>query len=279
VRPVHEIIDQAEAIGAGSLDRRIGAYADTQEYRRLVEVLNTMLSRIQYAFDAQRRFTADASHELRSPLTVIRGEIELALRRQRSPEEYRRVLESSLEEVVRLSRITEDLLTLARSDAETPRTTGEPVRCAEVARRILGRFQGAVQDKGLDLAVDIPPELDAPLDPVLLSQVIWNLVDNAVKFTPAGGRIGVVLSHGHGVVEFSVTDSGPGLGPEPARVFDRFFRADEVRTPGEETSGTGLGLAIVRALVEGQGGEVGAENLPEGGARVFARLPVEVVAA
>jgi two-component system OmpR family sensor kinase len=113
VRPVHEVIGQAEEIGAGSLDRRIQAYANTHEYRRLVEVLNTMLSRIQRAFEAQRRFTADASHELRSPLTAMRGELEIALRREREPSEYREALESTLEEVVRLSRITEDLLTLA----------------------------------------------------------------------------------------------------------------------------------------------------------------------
>ncbi|MHC4925591.1 MAG: histidine kinase dimerization/phospho-acceptor domain-containing protein, partial [Planctomycetota bacterium] len=112
VRPVNEVIGQAEEIGAGSLDHRIQAYADTQEYRRLVEVLNTMLARIQGAFEAQRRFTADASHELRSPLTAMRGELEIAMRREREPSEYRRVLESTLEEVVRLSTITEDLLTL-----------------------------------------------------------------------------------------------------------------------------------------------------------------------
>ena len=116
VAPVHEVIDQAEGISAQSLDRRIHAYADTREYRRLVDVLNTMLGRIQGGFEAQRRFTADASHELRSPLTAMRGELDLALRRDRDSEEYRRVLGSTLEEVVRMSRITEDLLTLARSD-------------------------------------------------------------------------------------------------------------------------------------------------------------------
>ena len=115
IRPVHEVIDQAEAIRAGSLDRRIHAYAEVREYRRLVDVLNGMLGRIQGAFEAQRRFTADASHELRSPLTAMRGELELALRRERAPGQYPRVLESTLEEVVRLSRIAEDLLVLARS--------------------------------------------------------------------------------------------------------------------------------------------------------------------
>jgi len=119
VRPIHAVIDQAEEIGARSLDRRIQAYAETIEYRRLVQVLNTMLDRLQAAFEAQRRFTADASHELRSPLTAMRGEIEVALRRDRTDEEYRDVLRSTLEEVARLSRTSEELLTLARSDAQT----------------------------------------------------------------------------------------------------------------------------------------------------------------
>ena len=117
IRPIHAVIDQAEEIGGGSLDRGIQAYADTSEYQRLVEVLNTMLGRIHSAFESQRRFTADASHELRSPLTAMRGEIEIALRRPREPEEYTRVLKSTLEEVMRLSKLTEHLLTLARSDA------------------------------------------------------------------------------------------------------------------------------------------------------------------
>ena len=123
IRPIHEVIDQAEAIGGGSLDRGIQAYAETLEYQRLVEVLNTMLGRIRRAFESQRRFTADASHELRSPLTAMRGEIEVALRRPREPDEYVRILDSTLEEVMPLSTPTEDLLTLARSDAGalTPR--------------------------------------------------------------------------------------------------------------------------------------------------------------
>ncbi|MFW6201116.1 MAG: histidine kinase dimerization/phospho-acceptor domain-containing protein, partial [Gemmatimonadota bacterium] len=116
VRPVHEIIDQAEAIGAGTLGQRIHADADSREYERLIRVLNSMLARLEASFEAQRRFTADASHELRSPLTALRGEIELALRRERDGEEYRRVLESNLEEVDRLARLADDLLTLARAD-------------------------------------------------------------------------------------------------------------------------------------------------------------------
>lgn len=274
IRPVDEVIDQAEAIGAASLDQRIDAWADTREYQRLVQVLNTMLERIQRAFDAQRRFTADASHELRSPLTALRGEIELALRRPRSAEEYREVLASSLDEILRLSRITEDLLTLARSDAGALDAGGQAVDLETVTERIVGRLRRAAEAK--DLTLDVRVEAGDPVlvDPGLLGQILWNLTDNAVKFTPRGGTVRLTVLRTPGELEIAVRDTGPGLGSDPGRVFDRFFRADSARTPGDGDTGTGLGLAIVRAIVEGIGGEVSAENLEGGGARFRVRIPL-----
>lgn len=274
VRPVHEVIGQAEAIGAGSLDRRIQAYADTREYRRLVEVLNVMLGRIQAAFDAQRRFTADASHELRSPLTAMRGELELALRRERSSEEYRAVLESTLEEVQRLGHISDALLTLARSDARALELAREDVDLTDVAARVVARFQGRVSAKPLTLHLSSPAPARAWVDPSLAAQVVWNLVENAVRFTPPGGSVGVsVTDDGEGVV-LAVEDTGPGFTPgEVGRVFERFYRADDARRHDSETSGTGLGLAIVHAVARAHGGEAGAENLDQGGAKVWVRFP------
>jgi two-component system OmpR family sensor kinase len=274
VRPVHEVIDQAEAIGAGSLDHRIHAYADMREYHRLVEVLNTMLARIQHAFETQTRFTADASHELRSPLTALRGEIELALRKDRSAEEYRRVLESNLEEILRLSRISEDLLTLARADAGALPRGAHETDAGDVATRIVDRFRRRADEKGITLTLELRGDGPVGLDPGLLGQILWNLTDNAVRFTPAGGRVGVSVDRTPSTLEIEVTDSGPGLGEDPDRVFDRFFRLDPVRTPGGEASGTGLGLSIVRAIVDGFGGQVDAGNLPGGGARFRAALPL-----
>jgi len=275
VRPVHEVMDQAEAIGAASLGRRIKAYADTREYHRLVEVLNTMLGRLQQAFDAQKRFTADASHELRSPLTALRGEIELALRRQRPNEEYRRVLASSLEEIERLSRITEDLLALARSDAGQLPASDEETDPRKVSARIVDRFRGAAERDGITLTFEAQGDRTVRLDPGLLGQIVWTLTDNALKFTPPGGFVRVGITRLDDSLEIEVSDTGPGLGVEPARVFDRFFRIDEARTPGDGESGTGLGLAIVRAIAEGYGGWAEAENLPAGGARVRVGVPLD----
>ena len=279
VRPVHEVIDQAEGLGAGSLDRRISAYADTVEYRRLVDVLNTMLERIQRAFEAQKRFTADASHELRSPLTVLRGEMELALRRDRDPEEYREVLESSVEEVRRLGAITENLLTLARSDAGAIAPEPQPVDARDVVARIVDRLQPVAEKSGVAIALS-PEPVPARVDPGLLGQVAWNLVENALKFSPSGSRVEVRVEEGGavapgwpggpegGAVTLTVLDRGPGLGTNPQEVFHRFFREDPARTRG----GSGLGLAIVEAIARAHGGGVSAGNRAGGGSRVSATL-------
>ncbi|MCG6988404.1 MAG: HAMP domain-containing histidine kinase [Gemmatimonadetes bacterium] len=274
MRPVHEIIDQAEAIGAGSLDHRIHAYADTREYRRLVDVLNTMLGRILGAFEAQRRFTADASHELRSPLTAMRGELDLALRRERSAAEYRRVLESSLDEVVRLSRITEDLLTLARSDSGALVARPEVVDVVDVTARVLDRLRPRAQEKGVGLDLAGEGTAEAWVDSGLLRQVVWNLADNALKFTPAGGEVRFTVRAQADSVWVDAEDTGPGFGAiDPEDFFRRFYRADQARTHDVETTGTGLGLAIVKAVAHAHGGDVEAANRSTGGARVTVRLP------
>jgi two-component system, OmpR family, sensor kinase len=274
IRPVHEIMDQAEEIGAGSLERRIHAYADTQEYQRLVDVLNTMLERIEGAFEVQRQFAADASHELRSPLTAMRGELELALRKERDVPEYRRVLESTLEEVVRLGRITEDLLILARSDSGALLLRSEPVDVAGVVASVVERLGRSASAKGVRVETAADGETTAELDPVLLGQAIWNLLENAIRFTPPGGHIRVSANGRAEQLELVVEDSGPGFPPDMlGRVFDRFFRADPARSRPDEVSGTGLGLAIVRGVAEAHGGSVAAANVPDGGARVTVRLP------
>ena len=273
VRPVHDVIDQAEEIGAGSLDRRIHAWSDTREYHRLVEVLNTMLGRIQHAFDTQTRFTADASHELRSPLTALRGEIEIALRKQRPAGDYRKVLESNLEEILRLSRITEDLLTLARADAGALNPRWDPVELGSFADRLADRLRRAAEESDVALDIQATDGVTLPIDPGLVGQVISNLIDNGLKFTPAGGRVDVRLERTDDGLHIVVADTGPGLGSDPNRLFDRFYRADAARTPGGDTAGTGLGLAIVYSIVEALGGSVEASNRRQGGARFDVVVP------
>lgn len=271
IQPVHEIIDQSEAIGGGTLGRRISAHADSQEYERLVAVLNTMLDRVDSAFESQRRFTADASHELRSPLTALRGELELALRRERSPEEYRRVIGSALEETERLSELAANLLTLARSDAGViePRLT--PIDLTERVADTIDRIANQAAAKSIEIRPHSSGPVPAMVDPALIDRLVWNLLDNAIKFTTPGGHVDVRVHSrdGHAVVE--VSDTGPGLRPgTEERIFQRFQRGDVSRGPVE---GTGLGLAIVKAVAEAHDGTVSADNRPTGGARFRVTLP------
>jgi two-component system OmpR family sensor kinase len=276
VRPVYTIIEQAREIEGGTLDRRISAYAETSEYRGLVEVLNTMLGRLQAAFASQRRFTQDAGHELRGPLTAMRGELEVAMRRPRSPEEYREVLESSVEEVDRLARISDELLTLARSDGGVmePRAVDLPLEHAVGVA--VDRVRSEFAKKGVALDTDQGASVTAAYDPDLVVRVIWNLLDNALEHTPPGGTV-LLRTHrdgDHAVLE--VADSGPGIPVDyRQKVFERFFRADESRGPRSGgRQGTGLGLSIVKAVAEAHGGDVSVKDSPLGGALFRVRLPL-----
>jgi two-component system, OmpR family, sensor kinase len=282
IRPVTAIIDQAEGMGGGTLRRRISAYADTREYQRLVQVLNTMLDRIQASFEAQRRFTADASHELRSPLTAMRGEMELALRREREPDEYREVLRSAHEEVLRMGRIVDGLLTLARSDAGAIRLRREPVDLADRVRDALERARGEADRLGVALELQASMPLPGALDAGLMGQLVWNLVQNAVRHAGPGGRVRVGVGReeaGNGgppAAVITVEDTGPGLPPgSEEQVFERFWRGDPSRTHDGGGEGSGLGLAIVKVIAEAHGGTVSADNGSElGGARFRARIPL-----
>jgi two-component system, OmpR family, sensor kinase len=266
VRPVDEIIDQAETIQAGTLGRRITTHADIREYERLVDVLNGLLARLEDSFAAQRRFTADASHELRSPLTALRGEIELALRREREPDEYRRVLASNLEEVDRLSSIAEELLTLARSDSGVLQPGLHVTEITSRVEAAAQRIQPAAKKKGIELVIEADDRFEALVDPVLFDQLLCNLVENGVKFTPAPGRVWVKSTRGPADFVIEVSDSGPGIPSDAVeRIFERFYRVDPARTHAA-TRGTGLGLSIVRTIVDLHRGTVTADNRPQGGA-------------
>ena len=270
VRPVNEIIAQAERISGVTPDQRISAYAETREFASLVQVLNTMLSRIEVAFSAQRRFTADASHELRSPLTALRGELELALRRDRTEQEYRRAIGSALEEATRLSEVTADLLTLARSDAGVMTVRCEAVDLGERVAATLERLDGRLGEKQLTAKVEVEPGSVGVFDSKMIDQLIWNLVDNAVKYCDEGGTIEVSVAPSGDEILLVVSDTGPGIPEESLdQIFDRFSRVDDAHS----AEGTGLGLSIVRAIARAHGGNVTASNREGGGAVFRVTLP------
>jgi two-component system, OmpR family, sensor kinase len=237
-------------------------------------VLNSLLARLEGAFDAQRRFIADASHELRSPLTALKGEMELALRRDRSSDEYRRVLRSGLQEVDRLTLLTQDLLTLARVDAGVMQPRLEMTDAVVRATMVVERLRAVAGQNGTQLRVEGANSAKLMVDPGLLDQLLWNLVDNALKFTPSGGIVAVTVDTHDDHVHINVHDTGPGIAePDLERIFERFYRADLARTASAGPGGTGLGLSIVRAITDVHGGRVRALHHPDGGAYFEVQLP------
>ena len=264
LRPTREITDQAEAIEAGTLSERITAHAHVREFGRLVTVLNAMLKRLDRAFQGHRRFTADASHELRSPLNVLRGEIEVALKRERSPAEYRETLQRCREEVLQLSRLAADLLVLARSDAGLPLEQRVEVDLYALASRVAERYRSLASERNVRIEVT-GASADVAGDPALLERTVANLIDNAVKFSPATSAVHIEVHHEDRRVALTVRNEGPGIPAEQVpQLFTRFFRGDPARPRAE---GSGLGLAIAKAGADAHDGVL--EYLGDGRGAVF----------
>ncbi len=226
---------------------------------------------IREAFDRQRTFIADASHELKTPLALIRADAEVLARGQMSPDD-RELVEDLLGETDRMSVVLSDLLLLARLDSGKLVVAQEPFNLSAVLSETAERFQTRAAAKGIRLETEISGKLPVRGDPERTGQILAALLDNALRFTPSGGAI-IVKGHAlDGRIEASVGDSGPGIAPDHLPyVFDRFYRAEEARS--RESGGTGLGLAIARDLARAQGGELTAENAQDGGAVFRLRLP------
>src|SRR5436305_418657 len=244
---------------------------ETNEYRGLVAVLNRTLERIDAAFNNQRRLTADVSHELRSPLTALRGEIEVALRAERSPRDYQRVLRSSLEEIDCLTVMSEDLLLITRAGAGLLGARRVPTDVNALIRRELDGIRGRIEEKQLTVRTELDPALDSlALDPALAGRLLEELLDNAVKFAPHGGSVALATTAAEGGLRLTVENSGlPLAEDELAHLFEPFYRADQARTRG---TGTGLGLAVAAAVTSLHGGSIRAVNVPSGGVRLECAL-------
>jgi len=256
LRSVDAAVDSARRIGAGeTLRERLFVSKDEDEVARLARAFNELLDRLESAHANQQRFLADASHELRTPLTVLRGEIEVALRRERPAEEYREVLESSREEIERLARLTENLLSLARSDAGEAVAAPEPVDLAEVCRKVVDSLANRAAGKRIGLSVEESGPAIVPGDSLALERIVLNLVENAIRYSPAGETVTLRTETTDKVAVLTVSDTGPGIAAEHLpHLFERFYRVDKARA--REHGGAGLGLAIVEALVHAHGGRV-----------------------
>ena len=273
VRPVIEITEQATHIAAGTLDQRLSAHATAEEYRGLVGVLNGMLDRLSSAFAIQRRFTTDVSHELRTPLTALRGEIEVTLRNERSPREYQRVLHSALEEIERMTTMTEELLLINRVESRQLTLRREPTDLLAVAQESLDGFRHRIAEKELRTVCVSGDGGTQPLvDAELLRRLLDELLDNAITYSEFGGALTVRLEQAPGVERVVVEDSGPGIAAaDLPHLFEPYYRADQARTRG---AGTGLGLTAALAIARLHGGVIRAMNRTTGGARFEVDLPV-----
>jgi two-component system OmpR family sensor kinase len=267
LRPVEAMRRRADEISSATPTTRLPVPRPRDEIRRLGETLNAMLERIGHALEHERRFVADASHELRTPLSLLKTELDLALRRPRSSEELEAALRSASAETDRLVRIAEDLLLIARSDQSRLPLRPETIDVAELADSVAARFGARVEEQGRSLRVDIPVATTLEGDRLRLEQALGNLVDNALEH--GAGTVTVSTRSVDGWLELHVRDEGSGFPPAFAdHAFDRFSRGDESRSGG----GSGLGLAIVDLVARSHGGSAAASTLGQG-ADVWLRLP------
>lgn len=274
IRPVEEMATTARHITATNLRERIHAEGYPFELAALAGTFNEMLDRLEESFERISRFSADIAHDLRTPVNNIRGEAEVALARARTIDEYRGVLESSLEESVRLSDLIGDLLFLARAESPLTHLHRERVDVAELLGGVQEYYEASAADVGIFLTTVVGAEpVIAELDRTLVQRAVGNLVSNAVAHTPPGGSVVLATNTENSTIRIEVKDTGVGIPPEALpRVFDRFFRVDTSRS--QASGGTGLGLAIVQGIMLLHGGNVEIASEVGLGTHVTLRVPV-----
>jgi len=266
--PIERMAAHARTITAERLDDRLPVDNAEDEMGRLATVFNETLGRLQQSFEQMRRFTADVSHQLRTPLTAIRSVGEVGLRAgHRDEASYRGIIGSMLEETDRLSVLVDRLLTLSRAEMQQTLTL-DTVHLSELAEDVAGHLGVLAEEKGQSLSVEARGDPTAVVDRVVLRQALINLVDNAIKFTPSGGQVSIRVAGDNGIAVMDVTDTGPGIaGDDRDRIFDRFYRGDELAA-----SGTGLGLSIAKGAVEANGGQLTLERSDTHGSTFRIRL-------
>jgi two-component system OmpR family sensor kinase len=270
--PVDRMAEAARRISTENLAERLADSGAGDELSRLAQTLNEMLGRLEDSFRQIRQFSADASHELQTPLTILKGEIEVALRSPRSPEEYQRILKSALEEIDRLAGLAEGLLHLARADAGVLRMDRRTVDLARLVEEVYEQGKVLAGARAITLSLGRMEPISVQGDEERLKRVLLNLLDNGVKYTPAGGHVTLSLERTGEEACLKVEDTGIGLSAEEQdRVFERFYRSAEARSSGE--AGAGLGLCIARSIVEAHGGRIEVESSPGLGSTFTLVLP------
>lgn len=278
--PVRHVTARAAEIARGDFRARLDPPAVDDEIGRMTRLLNEMLERLHGALEANRRFAADASHELRSPLTAMAGEIDVTLKRERPPEEYRETLRLLRDRIGDLATLTENLMLLARAQERSPHDLVEEVPLLPLVEEAVRRAAPAATARGITIAVGALPDLVVYAERRLLARVVDNLLANAVQYNREGGRVevrgraetGPIDGWQAGYAVFTVHDTGPGIPrAEWTRVFHRFFRLEPSRS--RQTGGAGLGLAICQAIVELFRGTIRVADSSPAGTVIEVRLP------
>ncbi len=278
LRPVDEMTRAALSIESNRLDMRIAPARTDNEIGRLAAALNEMIARLDRSFQQIERFTADASHELKTPLTAIRGAAEVALMSEEMPPETRRAFQSIIADTERLTSIVNNLLLLSRADADQVRLNQEPVALHEIVLTTFETLERLAHRKNITLDFAEMEEVTLKGDALWLQQLFTNLIHNAIHYTPEGGQVTLSLTTEKGVsggpdAIFSVTDTGPGIASEHLPfLFDRFYRVDSGRS--REQGGSGLGLNIARWVAEAHGGQIAVTSVVGSGTTFTVRLPL-----
>ncbi len=278
LKPVDALTESAERITSRNLNERLPIVATGDELERLSVSLNSMVARLDAAFTHIRRFSADASHELRTPLTVLRGELEAVAQEPHLTAEMREMIGSALEETERLAKIVESLLVISRLDAGEARMERARFDLAELMAATIEQLRLLAEDKDITLVSDAQGTVEVEGDRARLKQVVVNLVDNAIKYTPAGGRVEVRVTREDDHALLEVNDTGVGVPAEALpHIFERFYRVDKARS--RAVGGTGLGLAIVKSICTAHGGRVKVESTENKGSRFQVQLPAPSAAS
>lgn len=270
--PIDRLTRLARRITADDLSARLDMNLPNDEVGRLARTLDEMIAGLDEAFRRQRQFTADASHELRSPLTAIKGQVGLARSKRRDEDAYREVLKIVEDEVDQMVVMVDSLLTLARADAGQIAINPEPVDISELIESAVEQMRPVAEGKGIAVAVEVGPGVVIEADENLLIRLVLNLLGNAIKFTPDGGHIDLGCGMEGGGAVLWVRDTGAGIAPEHlGRIFDRFYRVDMARTDSDE--GTGLGLSICQWIAHAHGGSIEVASEVGRGTTFTVKLP------
>ncbi|MFQ5520216.1 MAG: sensor histidine kinase [Candidatus Methylomirabilia bacterium] len=273
LRPVDRMTEAARRISVEHLAERLEERGAGDELDRLAKTLNEMLGRLDAAVTQIRQFSADASHELQTPLTILKGELEVALRSPRSPDDYQRILKSALEEIDKIARLVEDLLLLARADAGVLRMDRRPVDLGQLVEEVYGQIKILADAQAITLGLGPVEPVSIHGDHERLRRLLLNLVDNGIKYTPPGGRVTLSVQRHAEWASIRIADNGIGLSSEEQEwVFQRFYRSAEARSRGE--GGAGLGLCIARSIAEAHSGRIEVESGPGRGSTFTVLLPL-----